>query len=160
MSISAKLEEYLHSAGAPFEHHTHKTTYTARETAERMHIPSSEWAKCVVVKADGRLVLAVVPSDRRVDVPHLQFVTRATNIGLATEAELLDAFPTCDLGAMPPFGNLFGVATYCDTSLEDHEKIEFNAGSHEDSIRMAFGDFKRCGKPTMIDLVEHGKRKI
>jgi Ala-tRNA(Pro) deacylase len=156
MSLSPKLENYLHTAGAPYEHHVHPTAYTARETADVMHIPLQEMAKCVVVKADGRLVMAVVPADRTVDVPHLKFVTRAENIGLATEAEFADAFPSCEIGAMPPFGNLFGVPTYCDTLLEENGSIEFNAGTHQDSIRMAFDDYKRCGKPTMIDLVEHG----
>jgi Ala-tRNA(Pro) deacylase len=156
MSVSPRLEEYLHTTGASYEHHVHPTAFTARDTADLMHIPWKEMAKCVVVKADGRLILAVVPSDRKVDVPHLQFVTRAANIELATEAEFEEAFPSCEVGAMPPFGNLYGLATYCDTSLQDNESIEFNAGTHHDSIRMAFDDFKRCGRPTMIDLVEHG----
>jgi len=155
MSVSPRLEEYLHTTGAHFEHHVHPTAFTARQTADLMHVPSSEMAKCVVVKADGRLILAVVPSDQKVDVPHLQFVTRAANIGLATESEFAEAFPTCELGAMPPFGNIFGIATYCDTSLQNHDSIEFNAGTHQDSIRMAFDEFKRFGRPTMIDLVQH-----
>ncbi len=155
MSISTRLEEYLHTAGAPYEHHVHQTAYTAMETADTMHIPSHEMAKCVVVKADGRLVMAVVPSNEKVDVPHLKFVTRADNIGVATEADFAEAFPSCELGAMPPFGNLFGLATYCDVALAENERIEFNAGTHQDCIRMAFDDFKRCGHPTMMDLVQH-----
>jgi Ala-tRNA(Pro) deacylase len=155
MSITPKLEQYLHTMGIPYQHHEHKTAFTAKETADLMHIPCNEMAKCVVVKADGRLVLAVIPSDQRVDVPHLKFMTRSENIQLATEAEFESAFPLCEVGAMPPFGNLFGVATYCDTSLADNDSIEFNAGTHQDSIRMAFADFKRCGRPTLIDLVEH-----
>jgi Ala-tRNA(Pro) deacylase len=157
MSVSPKLQEYLQTSRTPYEHHVHPTALTARETADRMHIPAKEMAKSVVVKADGKLLMAVVPANYKVDLPHLQFITRAEHIGLATESELAAAFPSCELGAMPPFGNLFGLPTYCDTALEENGSIEFNAGTHQDSIRMAFEDFKRCGSPTMVDLVEHGR---
>jgi Ala-tRNA(Pro) deacylase len=90
-------------------------------------------------------------------MPHLKFITRAENIGLATEADLAAAFPACELGAMPPFGSLYGLPTYCDTALEENDSIEFNAGTHQDSIRMTFEDFKRVGSPTIVDLVEHGR---
>jgi Ala-tRNA(Pro) deacylase len=155
MSVPVKLEEYLHTARAPYEHHVHPTAFTAMETADLMHIPPKEMAKSVVLKADGKLLLAVVPANYKVDVPHLKFITRAENIDLATESEFATAFPSCELGAMPPFGNLFGLATYCDTELQENDSIEFNAGTHHDSIRMSFEDFKRCGHPTMVDLVQH-----
>jgi Ala-tRNA(Pro) deacylase len=157
MSVSPRLEEYLHTSRAPYEHHVHAMAFTARETADRIHIPAKEMAKSVVVKADGKLLMAVVPANYKVDLPHLKFITRAENIGLASEAELETAFPSCELGAMPPLGNLYGLPTYCDTALEENDSIEFNAGTHRDSIRMSFEDFKRVGSPTIVDLVEHGR---
>jgi Ala-tRNA(Pro) deacylase len=155
MSISTKLKEYLDEKGVTFEHHVHPTAYTAAETAASVHVPGTEMAKGVAIRADGALVLAVVPSNQRVDLDHLKFITRAENVELATEKEFAEAFPSCEPGALPPFGNLFGLATYCDTLLEQNEGIEFNAGSHVDTIRMAFEDFKRLANPTMIDLVDH-----
>ena len=154
MSISTKLREYLDHQGVAYEHHEHPTTYTAQETASSMHLPGREIAKTVVVDADGALLLAILPANQRVDLRHLKFVTRAENIRIASEEKFADAFPSCEPGAVPPFGILFGLATYCDTRLEN-ETIEFNAGSHNDTLRMAFDDFKRLAKPTMIDLVEH-----
>lgn len=159
MSISIKLREYLDQQRVAYEHHEHPTAYTAQETASSMHLPGKDIAKTVVVKADGALVLAVAPANQRIDLQHLKFVTRAENIRIATEEEFADAFPSCDPGAVPPFGNLFGLATYCDTRLEN-ETIEFNAGSHSDTLRMAFEDFKRLARPTMIDLVEHHRHRI
>jgi Ala-tRNA(Pro) deacylase len=155
MSVSRKLEEYLDMAGVPYEHHVHPTTFTATQTAACMHIPAEEMAKTVIVKADGRLLLAVMAADQKLDVPHLQFMTRAANIDLATEQDFANAFPECELGAMPPFGIMFGMPTYCDTSLQENDSIEFNAGSHDDSIRMTFDDFKRLSHPVIIDLVQH-----
>jgi Ala-tRNA(Pro) deacylase len=155
MSVSPDLEKYLQDEGATYEHHVHPKSYTAVQTAASIHIPATEMAKTVVVRADGKLLLAVVPANRKLDLRHLKFITRAENIEVATEAEFEDSFPSCELGAMPPFGNLFGLATYCDTLLEENGTIEFNAGSHDDSIRMDFKEFKHLSRPIMVDLVTH-----
>jgi Ala-tRNA(Pro) deacylase len=160
MSISTKLREYLDQTHVPFEHHVHPAAYTAQRTAESLHVPGREMAKSVVINADGILLLAVVPSNHRVNLDHLKFITRSENMRLASESEFTDAFPSCEPGALPPFGILFGIATYCDTSLSQNDTIEFNAGSHADSIRMSFSDFKRLARPTMIDLVDHPRRHV
>jgi len=111
MSISIKLRQYLDQKQVPFEHHVHPTAYTAQRIAESLHVPSKEMAKSVVIHADGALLLAVVPSNQRVSLDHLKFITRSENMRLATENEFTDAFPSCELGAMPPLGILFGVST-------------------------------------------------
>lgn len=160
MSISTRLKELLDTEKAAYEHRVHATAYTAAETAQAMHIPGKEMAKTVIVNADGLLRMAVLPANCMLNLEHLKFVTRAENIRLATETEFTDAFPTCEVGAMPPFGNLFGVPVFCDTSLEQNEDIEFNAGTHTDTIRMAFHDFKRLANPTMIDLVDHRPSRV
>lgn len=158
MPISAKLNEYLDHQGMHFEHHVHPTAYTGEETASSLHVAGRDIAKTVVVEADGALLLAIVPANQKVDLHHLKFITRAANIRIADEREFAAAFPSCEPGAVPPFGNLFGFSTYCDTQLEHDETIEFNAGSHTDTVRMAFDDFKRIARPTMIDLVDHQRR--
>jgi Ala-tRNA(Pro) deacylase len=160
MSISIRLKELLDNSKVAYEHRTHPTAYTAAETAEASHIPGREMAKTVIVNADGLLRMAVLPANRMLDLDHLKFVTRSENIRLATEGEFKNAFPTCEIGAMPPFGNLFGVPVFCDTQLEQNESIEFNAGSHNDTIRMAFADFKRLASPTMIDLTDHHSTRV
>ena len=158
MSISKILKELLDAGGARYDHRVHPATYTATETAESIQIPGNEMAKTVIVNADGLLRMAVLPANRMVDLRHLKFLTRAENIRIANESEFKKEFPTCEVGAMPPFGNLFGVPVYCDVQLEHHEFIEFNAGTHHDTIRMAFQDFRRLANPTMTDLVDHSNR--
>lgn len=160
MPTSTKLKEYLDRQGVPYEHHVHPTAYTAQEIASSMHLPGRNIAKTVVIEADGALVLAVVPANQRVDLNHLKFITRSANIRIADEREFAAVFPSCEPGAVPPFGNLFGLASYCDTQLEQDEAIEFNAGSHTDTIQMAFEDYKRLARPTMIDLVDHRRRHV
>jgi Ala-tRNA(Pro) deacylase len=155
MSVSTRLKELLDTGQAPYESRTHRTAYTAAEVAEAMHIPGKEMAKTVIVNADGLLRMAVLPANQMLNLRHLQWVMRSDNVRLATEHEFRDTFPGCEIGAMPPFGNLFGLSVYCDTRLENNEFIEFNAGTHTDTVRMPFTEFKRLARPTMIDLVEH-----
>ena len=156
MSVSLKLKEFLEREGAAFEHHVHPTTYTSQRTAETLHVPGQEMAKATVIHADGVLLLAVLPADRKVDLHHLQFMTRAQEIRLATETEFAEAFPSCEPGAVPPFGNLFGLPTYCDKSWEGRGgSIEFNAGSHNDTMRMSFDVYRRLARPIFLDLVQH-----
>jgi Ala-tRNA(Pro) deacylase len=158
MSLSPRLTEFLDRNGVPYEHHEHPTTYTAAATASSLHVPKKELAKSVIIVADGRVLVAVLPADEWVDLDHLRFITRAENLRLATEQEFADAFPGCDPGAAVPFGVLFGLPTYCDSSLGSNGSIEFVAGSHNDTIRMNFEDFKRLASPTMVDLSDHKRR--
>jgi Ala-tRNA(Pro) deacylase len=155
MSISTRLKELLDAGGATYEHRVHPNAYTAAQTAESVHIPGHEMAKTVIVNADGLLRMAVVPADRRVDLRHMKFITRSENIRIADEQEFRNQFPECEVGAMPPFGTIFGVPVYCDVQLEHNQFIEFNAGTHHDTIRMAFQDFRRLANPTMTDVVDH-----
>jgi Ala-tRNA(Pro) deacylase len=157
MSISRRLKELLDAGKVVYEHRVHPTVYTAAATAESVHIPGNEMAKTVIVNADGLLRLAVIPANRMVDLRHLKFITRSENIRIANEREFRNEFPTCEVGAMPPFGSIFGMPVYCDVQLEHNEFIEFNAGTHHDTIRLAFRDFRRLENPTMTDLVDHSK---
>ena len=158
MSISKRLQELLDAGGAAYEHHVHPDVFTAADTAASVHIPGSEMAKTVIVNADGLLRMAVIPANRMVDLRHLKFITRSENIHIASEREFRNAFPDCEVGAMPPFGSIFGMPVYCDVQLEHNEFIEFNAGTHHDTIRIGFHDFRRLESPMMTDLVDHSNR--
>src|SRR5262245_40558414 len=137
MSISMKLKEYLDSEGVSYSHHVHPEAYTAQEIAAAGHIPGREMVKSVILEADGRLVMAVLSSNDIVDLGTLRSDIGASKVRLAREEEFGDAFPTCHLGAMPPFGNIFGITTFAEQTLGQNREIEFNAGSHLDTIRMA-----------------------
>jgi Ala-tRNA(Pro) deacylase len=151
--ISTKLKEYLDDAGIPYRRRVHPTAYTSQEIAAAIHVPGRQVVKSVIVKADeGALAMAVLSANDTADLDALRKEIGCGTLRLATEKEFSDAFPTCSIGAMPPLGNIFGLPTYCETSLSRNREIEFNAGTHEETIRMAFDDFERLANPKMVRL--------
>ena len=153
MSLPA-LEQYLREFRAPFSTLSHASAYRASEVAARAGVPCRQMAKPVLVRLDGALAMAVVPADARVDLARLRELTESGSAVLATEAEFSDRFPECELGAMPPFGNLYGIPLYVDARLAADDSLCFNAGSHTDLIRMRYADFERLANPCVVDLVE------
>lgn len=145
-----KLREFLDSNGARYIVISHSPTYTAQEVAASVHIPGRELAKTVMVKTDGNMVMAVLPASYHVDLEMLRTETRSSKVELASEAEFSSLFPDCEVGAMPPFGNLYGVPVYVAEKLAEDEDIAFNAGTHHEVIRMGYGDFARLVQPHVL----------
>ena len=153
--ISAKLKEYLDTSGIAYERHPHATAYTSQEIAAAVHVPGKQMVKSVIVRADeGPLALAVLSANDTADLDALRKEIGCETLRLATENEFANAFPTCKIGAMPPLGNIFDLPTYCDESLSRNRDIEFNAGTHEETIRMAFADFRQLVNPKMVRVAQ------
>lgn len=146
----AKLTGYLDSHNIPYTVITHSPAYTAQGIAGLTHISGKEVAKTVIVKLDEKLVMAVLPANFHVDLAALKRALRAKCVVLATEEDFKDRFAECETGAMPPFGNLYGLPVFADENLARDQEIAFNAGTHRELIRMAWGDFKRLAEPTML----------
>jgi len=144
---AAKLKEFLNSHNVKFVSISHSLAYTAQEIASLTHIPGKALAKTVMAYAGDKLVMAVVPASMRVSLSRLRKLTGATTATLATEQEFRSAFPDCETGAMPPFGNLYNIPVYVDEALRKDEII-FNAGSHHELVKMSYADFERLVKPT------------
>jgi len=153
--ISTKLKQYLDSAGVSYTAHPHRPAYTSQESAQSVHVPGREMMKSVILRADdGKLIMAVVSAN---DAANLEMLREAIGYGklcLASESEFRDAFPTCKPGAMPPFGKIFNLPTYCDTELSRNREIEFNAGSYDETIRMRFADYQQLANPKMIHFAQ------
>jgi Ala-tRNA(Pro) deacylase len=149
--ISAKLKDYLDNSGVAYARHSHPTTYTSQETAQSSHVPGREMVKSVILKTDeGTLVMAALSSNDTADLDILRKEIGCRMLKLAKEQEFGDAFPTCEVGGMPPFGNIFNLTTYCDEDISKNREIEFNAGTHTDTIRMSFQDFERLVHPKVL----------
>lgn len=131
---------------------SHSVAYTAQGIAALTHTPGKELAKTVIVVVDGRLAMAVVPASFRIDLLRLKKHLRSESVELATEGEFRGQFPDCETGAMPPFGNLYGLDVFVDESLALDKEIAFNAGSHRELVRMSFADFQRLVKPALMPL--------
>lgn len=145
-----QLREFLDSHGIKYAVLPHSHAVTAQQIAASAHIPGKELAKTVVVRLDGKTVLAVVPASQKVDFDLLREAAGAGRAELANEAEFRGRFPDCDLGAMPPFGNLYGLDVYVADSLAEDEEITFNAGSFTELVRMDYRDFERLVRPKVL----------
>ncbi len=146
----ARLKRYLDKNHVRYQVLTHSPAYSAQEVAAKAHISGWELAKTVIVKLDGMFAMAVLPASEQIDFEFFEEVTGAREIHLAEEDELLDLFPGCDLGAMPPFGNLFNMKVYVAPELAEDDFIAFSAGSHTELVRLAYDDFERLVEPEML----------
>ena len=147
-----KTRAFLDNHGVKYVTIRHSPAFTAQEIAASAHIRGRELAKTVMVKIDGRMAMAVVPASLRVDCELLRTAARAGKVEIAAESEFGDLFPECELGAMPPFGNLYGMAVYAEESLAEDEDIAFNAGSHVELIQMRYQDYEELVKPAVARL--------
>ena len=148
-----RLQRFLHDQHSTFETIHHTRAVTAQETAASAHISGSTMAKTVMVNLDGHLAMVVVPAARRVHLGRLCHDTGARVAELATESEFRDLFPDCELGAIPPFGNLYGIEVYVDESLVGDADIAFNAGTHTEVLRMPYREFERLVAPHHVHLM-------
>lgn len=128
----------------------HSPAYTSPEIAESVHISGNNFAKTVVVKVDGQLALVVLPAHQHVDVEQIREAAGAKEVAIASESEFVDQFPDCDVGAMPPFGNLFDMDVYAMPGLDAHEDIYCNAGSHAEVISLKSADFFKLVQPKVL----------
>lgn len=143
-----KLTAYLDENNVEYVMIRHSPAYTAEKIAAAAHIPGRELAKSVMVKLNGKLAMAVLRSTDKVDLDLLRGAARAETVDLASESDFADTFPGVELGAMPPFGNLFGLDVFVDEGLAKDAQISFNAGSHTELMQLNYGDFERLVEPT------------
>jgi Ala-tRNA(Pro) deacylase len=142
-----KLKEFLKGHNITYKTISHSQAFTAQEIAASSHIPGRELAKTVIVKIDGTMTMAVVPASYRIDFALLKSAAGAGKVELATENDFKDIFPGCEVGAMPPFGNLYGMDVYVAESLAKDGDIAFNAGSHTELVTISYKDFEIHVKP-------------
>ena len=152
MSILRRLKDYLDREKIPYEVLTHRETFTAPELAQTLHIPGKELAKVVIVKVGARFVMAVLPANWKADIKRLGDIFQTRHVRLATEVEFKELFPDCEPGAMPPFGNLYGLEVYVDRSLTEDEEIVFQAGTHREAVKLRYQDFANLVRPVVAQF--------
>jgi len=147
-----RLERLFAQEQVSYRVTTHSPAYTAQDIANAEHISGYDVAKVVLAVVDGRLAMLVLPAPYRVDLELLRAGLHADSARLAEEREFADVFGDCETGAMPPFGNLYGVEVYVDPTLGAHREITFNAGSHRETMTIAYADFERLARPRVLAL--------
>jgi Ala-tRNA(Pro) deacylase len=152
-----RLKEFLDENNIRYITVSHSPAYTAQEMAAKVHLPGKAIAKTVLIKIEGRLAMAVLPGSFKINFDELKKVTGSDNVRLADEHEFIDKFPDCEVGAMPPFGNLYGLEVFVANSLAEDEEIAFNACSHSQLIKMSYADFEKLVKPIRLEFTFQSK---
>jgi len=147
---SKKLKAFLDENKVKYISIQHSSAYTAQEIAAIAHIPGKDLAKTVIIKIDGKMAMAVLPASYKVSFDNLKSALGVNEVRLAYEQEFMDKFPDCEVGAMPPFGNIYGMEVFVAESLAEEEEIAFNACNHTELIKMSFSDFEKLVKPKRI----------
>lgn len=147
------LKSYLDRQGVKYVSIRHSAAYTAPEIAASAHVSGRDFAKTVMVMIEDELVMIVLPSNRQLVLSELRDMLDTNHVRLASESEFKDVFPDCEVGAMPPFGNLYKIKTYVTANLADEAMIAFNAGTHTEVIELEYFDFERLVNPTVLDFV-------
>lgn len=159
MPLLKRLKEILDENKVSYEVFNHGLAYTAQEIAAKQHCSGDELAKVVMLEVDDSLIMGVIPASRKVSLSTVTKALGAKNARLAIEDEFIARFAGCEIGAMPPFGNLFGVPVFVDPTLEAKKYIYFNAGNHVQTVRMQYKDFARIVKPEIARLVDAVSKK-
>jgi Ala-tRNA(Pro) deacylase len=152
MECRGRLEDYLRENGVPFEFQHHPKAITAQEVAATEHVPGKMLVKVVMVLADREMVMLSLPAPYQVDLEKVGKMLVAEEVRLAEEEEFEDAFPDCEVGAMPPFGNLYDLPVYVEEALAEDETIFFRAGTHTDTMSVRYADFEQLVKPTVAEF--------
>jgi Ala-tRNA(Pro) deacylase len=147
-----RLKEYLNKNNIKYISIMHSPAYTAQGIAHSAHISGKELAKTVIVKRDGEMIMVVMPANLKVNLEQFKEILHADVVELACEEEFKFKFPDCELGAMPPFGNLYDMDVYVSDELTKDKEIAFNAGSHTELIRMEYEDFERLIRPRVVSF--------
>lgn len=145
-----KMKDFLDHHGVRYLCTSHSKACTAQEVARLSHVSGQAMAKTVIVDADGRMVMAVLPARYKVDLNRLRNVIGAQHVELAAESRFKKLFPECEPGAMPPFGNLYGLEVFVDAALAEDEIIAFNAGTHTEVMRLLYKDYERLVQPKVL----------
>ena len=140
--VNQRLKDFLDENRVTYKVAAHSEVYTAQEIAQALHVPGKELAKVVMIKAGQRFIMTVLPASLKIDLALLKETLGEKEIRLATEGEFQNLFPGCEVGAMPPFGNLYGLDVYVERSLAEDEEIFFQAGNHIESIKMKCKDYQ------------------
>jgi Ala-tRNA(Pro) deacylase len=155
MNCKRRLEDYLRENEVPYRTQHHARAITAQEVAATEHVPGRMFAKTVMVSTDGGdMFMLALPAPYHVDPKKAAEALGAREVRLAGEETFAQTFPDCEVGAMPPFGNLYGVPVCVDRALANDETIVFRAGTHTDTMSVAYADFERLVEPTVADFAD------
>jgi Ala-tRNA(Pro) deacylase len=151
-----KIDQFLRDKGVEFSVISHPETYDAQRLAQALHVSGREVAKTVLLSADSDFahIVAVLPATKSVDLDRISDALGGSKVALATEIEIKQHCPDCEMGVLPPFGSQYGMKTLVETSLAEDEEIFFEGNTHHEAIRMKFADFRRIEEPLVVSFAQ------
>ncbi|HEV8053086.1 MAG TPA: YbaK/EbsC family protein [Parachlamydiaceae bacterium] len=155
MTVALKIRHLLEKGHVNYDVLEHNLAYTSSEIAQAQHLPGHQVVKSVIVNGDGRWIICVLSSTHKIDFEKLRKALSLQEVTLADEVKIAALYPGCEVGAMPPFGQLAGIDVCVDTNLLENDSIAFNAGTHTELIKIKFKDFMRLENPTLADFSVH-----
>ncbi len=155
MAVYKRLKDFLTKNKIKYQAKRHKEVFTAQEVAAVQHVSGDALAKVVMINAGGKMGMLVLPASYKVDFKKLKVILKTSKISLASEQEFKNAFPDCEVGAMPPFGSFYSIPVLADQSLAKSKEIVFRAGSHKDTVKISLQDYGKLEKPTIVDFSIH-----
>ncbi|MDP6453247.1 MAG: YbaK/EbsC family protein [SAR202 cluster bacterium] len=155
MKCRERAKIYLEMNDVEYQSHQHPEVFTAQEVAEIEHVPGQLVAKVVVVFADDEMVMLALPADHKVNLKDLAEAVGARDVRLAYEDEFADRFSDCEIGAMPPFGAMYDIPVFVDSSLTEDDTIYVQAGTHTETLSLSYSDYERLEKPKVCAFARH-----
>jgi Ala-tRNA(Pro) deacylase len=155
MPIPRDVRSFLKDHHIQYRSLYHPSTYTAQQLAHVEHIKGQKIAKSVLLKAGDEFVLAVLPAAYKVDFTEMKKVLGKNELRLGTETEMRQLFPDCEIGAIPPLGNLYGIKVFVDESLRANDEIVFSVGTHREALQLKYHDFEEAVKPIVARFAVH-----
>ncbi len=156
MALNDRLKYFLAQQKVTDDVLPHHEVFTAQEVAAASHVPGAQLAKVVLIREDGKgHLMAVLPAACRLDLGALAAVAKTGKLSLAPEEEMVRLFPDCEIGAMPPFGNLYGLPAYIDACFPREKEFFFQAGNHHEVVRMSYSEYQRVANPTVGEFCFH-----
>lgn len=155
MAIPKKIKDYLDKEKVAYQLHEHGRLFTAAEIAGAEHVPGKQMIKVVIVEADDQFLMCLLPATHYLDLDKFQKAVSAKKIRLANEQEMSNLFPDCEIGSEPPFGSLYNLKVFADKQLQEDTEVAFNAGSHNDLIKMKYEEFLRLASPNFLEIGVH-----
>lgn len=152
MDCKERLEAYFREQGVEYQVQQHPPAYSSQEVAATERVTGWRFAKVVMDVAEGDLVMMVLAAPQEVDTNKVEYGLGGREFRLAKEEEFAYKFPDCEVGAMPPFGNLYGVPVYVDPKLAEDEAIVFEAGTHTETMSVKYADFQKLVKPSVLEM--------
>lgn len=153
--LNQRVRRVLEQNWIDYETVDHREAFTAQGVAAAAHVSGWQMAKVLIARDEGRFVMVVLPASCRLDLAILRRVSGRPHLDLATEEETASLFPDCEVGAVPPFGNLYGLDVFVDACFPRNRPIAFQAGNHHEIVKMAYPDYQWAVKPFVTEFCRH-----